>query len=93
MAEAYGASDMDSRTGEALGLVFRVDREGVWASLVLAMAEMERLVFQRVRRGARNGPLQTHDFWAFFGEDPLRFLGFTTWRAFLQVEMAMRNEK
>ena len=62
MAEAYGASDMDSRTGEALGLVFQADREGVWASLVLAMAKMERLVFQRVRRGARNGPLQTHDF-------------------------------
>ena len=73
---------MDSRAGEALGLVFRANGDEVWAPLVLAMAEMERLMFQRVRKGERNGPLQMHDFWAFFGGDPLRFLGFATWRAF-----------
>ena len=89
MAEACGASDMESRAGEALGLVLRADGDGVWAPLILAMAEMERLVFQRVRGGVRNGPLQTHDLWASFGGDPLRFLGFTTWRAFSQVEMVV----
>ena len=57
------------------------------------MAEMERLMFQRVRGGVRNGSLQTHDFWASFGGDPLKFLGFATWRAFLEVEVAVRNEK
>ena len=57
MAEACGASDMESRAGEALGLVLRADRDRVWAPLVLAMAEMERLVFHRVREGARSGPL------------------------------------
>ena len=45
MVEACGASDMESRAGEALGLVLRADGDGVWAPLVLAMAEMERLVF------------------------------------------------
>ena len=33
-----------------------------WAPLVLSMAEMERLVFYRVRRVVL---LQTHDLWAF----------------------------
>ena len=83
---------MESRAGEALGLVFRADGDEVWAPLILAMAEMERFVFQRVRGGTRGGLLQTHVFWASFGEDPLRFLGFATWRAFSQVEMAMRNK-
>ena len=45
MAEACGASDMESRIVEVLGLVLRADGDGVWAPLVLAMAEMERLVF------------------------------------------------
>ena len=84
---------MESRTGEALGLVLRADGDGVWAPLILAMAEMERLLFQRVRGGVRNGPLQTHDFWVSFGGDPLRFLSFATWRAFSKVEMVVRNEK
>ena len=89
MAEACGASDMESHAGEALDLVLRADGDGVWAPLILAMAEMERFVFQRVRGDARGGLLQTHVFWASFGEDPLRFLGFATWRAFLQVEMTV----
>ena len=62
MVEASGASNMESRAGEALGLVLRDDGDGVWAPLILAMVEMKRLVFQRVRGGAQNGPLQTHDF-------------------------------
>ena len=37
------------------------------------MIEMERLVLHRVCGGARSGPLQTHDFWASFRGDPLRF--------------------
>ena len=44
MAEACGASDMESRAGEALGLVLRADGDATWALLILAMAEMERLV-------------------------------------------------
>ena len=93
MAGACGASNMESRIGEALSLVLQVDGDRVWALLILAMAEMERFVFQRVRRCARGGLLQTHVFKASFGEDPQRFLGFATWRAFSQVEMAVRNEK
>ena len=73
---------MESHASEGLSLILRADGDGVWAPLILAMAEMERLVFQRVRGGVRNGPLQTHDLWASFGGDPLRFLGFATWRAF-----------
>ena len=57
MAGAYGASDMESRAGEALGLMLRADEDGVWAPLVLAMAEVEGFVFRRVRRGARGGLL------------------------------------
>ena len=93
MEEACGASDMESRAGEALGLVLRADGDGVWVPLILAMAEIERLVFHKVRGGVQNGPIQTHDFWASFGGDPLKFLGFATWRAFLEVEVAVRNEK
>ena len=93
MEEACGASDMESRAGEALGLVLRADGDRVWAPLVLAMVEIERLVFHKVRGGVTNGPIQTNDFWVSFEGDPLKFLGFTTWRAFLQVEVAMRNEK
>ena len=93
MEEACGASDMESRAGEALGLVLRDDGDMAWAPLILAMGEMEKLVFHRVRGGARSGPLQMHDFWASFGGDPLKFLGFATWRAFLEVEVAVRNEK
>ena len=63
MAKAYGASDMESRVGEALGPVLQADGDGVWAPLILAMAEVERLVFHTVRRGARSGHLQTHNFW------------------------------
>ena len=62
MAKAYGASDMESRVGEALGPVLQADGDGVWAPLVLAMAEIERLVFHKVRGGVQNGPIQTHDF-------------------------------
>ena len=49
MAEAYGASDMESNTGEALDLVLRADGDTTWDPLVLAMAKMEKLVFHRVR--------------------------------------------
>ena len=42
MTGAYGASDVESRTGEALGLGLQVDGDAAWAPLVLAMAEMER---------------------------------------------------
>ena len=52
MVEAYGASDVESRVGEALGIGLRVDGDAMWALLVLAMAEMERLVFHRVSGGA-----------------------------------------
>ena len=45
MARACGASYMESRASEALGLMLRVDGDGVWAPLVLAMAEVERFVF------------------------------------------------
>ena len=82
MAEAYGASDMESNTGKALDLMLRADGDAAWVPLVLAMAEMERLVFHKVRGGARSGPLQTHNFWASNGGDPLKFLGFATWRVF-----------
>ena len=44
MAGACGASNMESRIGEALSLVLQVDGDRVWALLILAMAEMERLV-------------------------------------------------
>ena len=62
MEEAYGASHMESRTSEALGLVLRANGDAAWAPLILAMDEMERLVFHRVCRDVRSGPLQTHDF-------------------------------
>ena len=58
MTGDYGASVMESRTGEALGLMLRADGDGVLAPLVLAMAEVER--FQRVRRDVRGVLLQTH---------------------------------
>ena len=40
MAGAYEALDMESRVGEALGLMLRVDGDGVLAPLVLAVAEV-----------------------------------------------------
>ena len=58
MTEACGASDVESHAGEALGIGLRVDGDAMWALLVLAMAEMERLVFYRVRGVVL---LQTHD--------------------------------
>ena len=64
MTEACEASDMESRTSEALRLGLWADGDAVWAPLVLAMAEMERLVFHKVRGGARSGILQTHNLWA-----------------------------
>ena len=42
MAGACGASDVESRAGEALSLGLRVDGDMAWASLVLAMVEMEK---------------------------------------------------
>ena len=42
MAEACGASYVEFRAGEALGLGFQVDGDATWAPLVLAMAEMEK---------------------------------------------------
>ena len=42
---------MESRIGDALGLLLRADGDGVLASLILAMAEVKRL--QRVGGGAR----------------------------------------
>ena len=42
MVEACGASDVESRAGEALGLGLQVDGDATQAPLVLAMAEMER---------------------------------------------------
>ena len=41
MVEAYGASNMESHVGEALGLVLWVDGDTAWAPLILGMAEME----------------------------------------------------
>ena len=58
MTGDYGASVMESRTGEALGLMLRADGDGVLTPLILAMAEVER--FQRVGGGARGVFLQTH---------------------------------
>ena len=58
MTEACGASDVESRVGEALGLGLRVAGDVAWAPPVLAMVEMERLVFYRVRGVVL---LQTHD--------------------------------
>ena len=43
MAKACGASDVESRIGEALGLGLRADGDAAWAPLVLAMDEIERL--------------------------------------------------
>ena len=58
MTEACGASDVESRVGEALGLGLQVAGDVAWAPPVLAMVEMERLVFYRVRGVVL---LQTHD--------------------------------
>ena len=58
MSEACGASAMESRVGEALGLGLRANGYAAWAPLVLAMAKMERLVYLRVRGVVL---LQTHD--------------------------------
>ena len=55
MVGACGASVMESRTSEALGLMLWADGDGVLAPLILAMAKVER--FQRVRGGARGGLL------------------------------------
>ena len=57
MAKACGASDVESRIGEALGLGLRADGDAAWAPLILSMVEMERLMFHRVRRGVQSGPL------------------------------------
>ena len=51
MTGGCGGSVMESRTGEALGLLLRADGNRVLASLILAMAEVKRL--QRVGGGAR----------------------------------------
>ena len=51
-----GGSVMESRTGEALGLLLRADGNKVLAPLILAMAEVKRL--QRVGGGARGAMLQ-----------------------------------
>ena len=69
MVGACGASVMESRTSEALGLMLWADGDGVLAPLILAMAKVER--FQRVRGGERGGLLQTHILWTSFGEGPL----------------------
>ena len=42
MTEACGASYMEFRAGEALGLGLQVDGDAAWAPFVLAMAEMEK---------------------------------------------------
>ena len=89
MAEACGASDVKSHAGEALGLGLRVDGDAAWAPLVLAMAEMERLVFHRVHKGAHSGSSSD--------ARPLGFQlwnlrGFTTYRVFSQLGVAVRNE-
>ena len=57
------------------------------------MAEMERLVFHRVRGGVQSGLLQMHDLWASNGGDDVKCLGFATWRAFSQLRVAVQNEK
>ena len=51
MVGACGASDVESRTGEALGLGLRVDGDAAWAPLVLAMAEIERIFLACVAQG------------------------------------------
>ena len=43
MAGGCGGSVMESRIGDALGLLLRADGDGVLALLVLAMAEVKRL--------------------------------------------------
>lgn len=60
MEGACGALDMESRVGEALSLMLRADGDEVWAPLVLAMAKVERFMFQRVCEGAQGGLLQMH---------------------------------
>ena len=52
MAWAYGALDVESHTGEALGLGLRVDGDATWAPLVLAIAEMEMDCLACVPQGA-----------------------------------------
>ena len=52
MVGACGASDVESRAGEALGLGLRVDGDAAWAPLVLAMAEIERNCLACVPQGA-----------------------------------------
>ena len=52
MARACGASDLESRTGEALGLGLRVDGDVAWAPLVLAMAKMKGNYLACVPQGA-----------------------------------------
>ena len=81
---------MESRTGEALSVLLRVDRDGVLAPLVLAMAEVKRL--QRVGRGAWGAMLQTDVLWTSLGEGPLILVEFRTWRGFSQVKIVVRNE-
>ena len=96
MVKACGASDVESRAGEALGLGLRVDRDATWAPLVLAMAEMERNCLACVPLGACwvRGVLhlQTQDLWAFNGGDALEFGASQLDRAFSQLGMAVRNE-
>ena len=71
MGETYGASDVEYCAGEALGLGLRADRDAAWAPLVLAMAEMERLVFHRVGIG--------HAEWFFFRRMTSRFPTLEFW--------------
>ena len=52
MAGACGASDVESRIGEALGLGLRVDEDVAWAHLVLSVAKMERNCLACVPQGA-----------------------------------------
>ena len=53
MTGDYGASVMESRTGEALGLMLRADGDGVLVPLVWAMADVKKLKkgWAEVRRG------------------------------------------
>ena len=71
MTEACGGADVESHIGEALGLGLRADGDAAWAPLVLAMDEMESLVFHRVGIG--------HAEWFFFRRMTSRFPTLEFW--------------
>ena len=92
MARACGATDVKSRISEALGLGLRVDGDAVWAPFVLAMVEMERFVFHRVRRGVHSASSSDARPLGFQWRRCSDIWGFPTYRVFSQLGMDVRNE-